>query len=334
MLIAMIYPYPYVYECKGDDTSCKCGTYEMEFCYYSCAYRYTATNLTKTHHREYYYPPDSVYYDQNSRLVSFWRDGTVSFTCVPNSCALIGSTSVNGSATIKVGEKKGTTENDLDGCRYGTNENIVTAPAKDYDDSTYSWTCSGSAGGRDDSANNQTPYKCTAGTVCDGTDGYYNITQYCQKSGEKQECTKTDSTKPYCKQTASSTAQCVECLSDTDCTDSTKQKCFSNGVCVECRNGSHCSNGETCSNGQCIAKTCTSQGDCSGASHCTACGNNGNKHYQCNGTGSCESCVWSSWSCHPTQGGLFRACKANEVSEKYERNTCPSGQTCSGGYCS
>ena len=80
--------------------------------------------------------------------------------------------------------------------------------------------------------------------------------------------------------------------------------------------------------------SCRNASRCQGASHCTACGNGNNKWYECSGSGTCESCSWDSWACHPTQNRPYRACKASGVTKKYETKNCPSGQSCSNGQCS
>ena len=227
-------------------------------------------------------------------LGSSFDGATLTFTCKANGTC--GSTgSSDGSTTVTVGNAN--RSDDTDGCSAGTNYSTYTASTNQYN-TNITWTCAGSGGGADDTTTDK-PYSCVAGVICEG-DTQVTVDSDC--GDEEHVCS------AYCSQ----------------------------GQCVECTQNSHCTGaGQVCINNTCVINTsCTSQSQCQGASHCTACGNNGQQFYECTGSGTCESCSWDSWACHPTQNRPYRACKASGVTKKYETKNCPSGQSCSNGQCS
>ena len=273
---------------------CKCASnVSTDHCHYGCSYDFEVTYSNNTY--EYYSDMPNNYND----LPQKFHGSTIEFTCEANSCGF--GSDVDASTSVVVG--KPDKSDSTDGCSQGTNTNIVTAPAKDYNSPTYSWTCDGSGGGADKDISNSEPYKCVAGEFCDG-----NIVVTVNAACKESTANCSTPNDEYCKE-ASNTAQCVQCTQD-----------------------SHCPAG-TCSNNTCV-NSCTShrESQCSGAYYCTACGT-GFNWATCSGTGTCQSCVWGNWYCR-ADGKRARDCRAGGPLRKNKQITCPTGQTCSGGQCS
>ena len=284
----------YADHCTTDDTYCYCGEHVVTACNHTCLYRYTVSKAGISDEKYYYKP---------SNLSQSYHDATVSFICKADSCnSGVGETTA--SASVIVGKTDGT--DSTDGCSQGTNSSVACAAAKDYNTNT-SWTCKGDTWGVGaDESTTEKPYCCSTGIVCAaGQEGV--------KGGSRVEVKDTCTSLSF-----------TSCASDKYC---------KGDKCVECLSNTDCSGGQVCQNNACVDRPCSSQSHCSGARHCTACGNNGQKYYQCTGTGTCESCTWGSWACHSRLQKPYRACSANGVAEKYETKDCPSGQSCSGGQC-
>jgi hypothetical protein len=110
------------------------------------------------------------------------------------------------------------------------------------------------------------PFRCDASTQCTGRD---------------------DGAAPVCELDASS---CVGCVTDTDCTDSTKPICGSGHTCVPCAAGSsQCASHKgltVCSAGSCVE--CVTSSDCTAVPTKPICGTN-NQCHACQADSDCTA---------------------------------------------
>ncbi len=330
-----------------------------KYCYSYCGYKYkiTPTKVTSTTPilRQNTAPHiDKTTTPHKNYLLTKTYDGaTVSFTCTPNECGYSGDSPQTKTVVVGINSRSDNT----DGCSSGTNDNIYTAPAHEYD-KDIKWTCKGTWGGSTNETTDD-PYKCTAGTVCE-VDTVYSVGISCRKDVESGKlCSDIDSSKSYCN---TNRTACVVCAEDSHCFPG--KICSSSNRCVNCpipddseiswvsfcdnthehtgagkgpghthtgTDAVHTQGWYTCNGDKKwvhrSCTPCTSHSDCGANEYCTSCHTSGNQN-GCKGAGSCQSCTWKGWYCPKNKNDRARRnCRAWYCSSSSNKEDCDAGGT-------